>query len=198
MADKKLTELAAVTTLAESDPLLTVSSSASKKITAANLRKIVLAIQNLVAATTLAETDDLLVLDGTDPKSMTLPNFRTLMGNLINLKDFEEEATTPSSSAGVLTLNMELGNSFDVTLDENVTSLVLSNPPATGNFGSITLILRQDGTGGFTFAWLAAIKWDGGTAPTISSGANEIDIYTIITRDAGTTWFGFTGGQAFA
>jgi len=160
MADKKLSALDAVTTLAEADPILTVAAGLSKKITAANLRKV--------------------------------------MGNLIELKDFEETTASPSSSVGVLTLDLENGNTFDVTLTENVTSLVLNNPPVSPKAGSVTLILRQDATGGRTFAWLAAIKWDGGTAPTISSAANAIDIYTLITKDGGTTWFGFTGGKAFA
>lgn len=114
------------------------------------------------------------------------------------IKDYSETRTTPSSSSGTLTLDLETGNVFEVTLTENVTTLTLSNPPASGKAGSLTLILKQDGTGGRTFAWPAAVKSAGGTDPTISSAANAIDIYTLLTTDGGTTWFVFTGGKAFS
>lgn len=114
------------------------------------------------------------------------------------IKDYAETRTTPSSSSGTLTLNLENGNVFEVTLTENVTTLTLSNPPASGKAGSLTLILKQDGTGGRTFAWPAAVKSAGGTDPVISSAANAIDIYTLLTTDGGTTWYVFTGGKAFS
>jgi len=114
------------------------------------------------------------------------------------IKDYAETLTTPSSSSGTLTLNLENGNVFEVTLTENVTTLTLSNPPASGKAGSLTLILKQDATGGRTFAWPAAVKSAGGTDPTISSAANAVDIYTLLTTDAGTTWYVFTGGKAFS
>lgn len=114
------------------------------------------------------------------------------------IKDYAETLTTPSSSSGTLTLNLENGNVFEVTLTENVATLTLSNPPASGKAGSLTLILKQDATGGRTFAWPAAVKSAGGTDPTISSAANAVDIYTLLTTDAGTTWYVFTGGKAFS
>lgn len=114
------------------------------------------------------------------------------------IKDYSETRATPSSSAGTLTLDMTTANVFEVTLTENVTTLTISNPPASGKAGSLTLILKQDGTGSRTFAWPASVKSAGGTDPTISSAANAIDIYTLLTTDAGTTWYVFTGGQAFA
>ena len=113
------------------------------------------------------------------------------------IKDYAETRTTPSSSAGTLTLDLANGNVFEVTLTENVTTLTLSNPPATGKAGSLTLILKQDATGGRTFAWPAAVKSAGGTDPVISSAANAVDIYSLLTTDAGTTWYVFTGGKAF-
>ena len=114
------------------------------------------------------------------------------------IKDYAETRTTPSSSSGTLTIDLTNGNVFEVTLTENVTTLTLSNPPASGKAGSLTLILKQDATGGRTFAWPAAVKSAGGTDPVISSAANAVDIYSLLTTDAGTTWYVFTGGKAFA
>ena len=116
----------------------------------------------------------------------------------LEFKDYAETRTTPSSSAGTLTLDIENGNIFEVTLTENVTTLNINNPPASGKAGSFTLILKQDGTGGYTVTWPAAVKWAGGTAPTLSSGPNDIDIITFLTTDAGTAWYGMTAGLDFS
>jgi hypothetical protein len=110
------------------------------------------------------------------------------------LKDYAETVTTPSSSSGTLVLDLENGNTFEVTLTENVTTLTISNPPATGHVGPLTLILIQDGTGGWTVSWPSSFKWPGGTAPTLSTGANEEDVITAFTTNAGTKWRAFLAG----
>ena len=154
-------------------------------------------------------TDNALVrFDGTTGTSIKNSGWLLDNSNVLNaqdavlqrpeIKDYAETRATPSSSAGTLTLDMTTANVFEVTLTENVTTLTLSNPPATGKAGSLTLILKQDATGSRTFAWPAAVKSAGGTDPVISSAANAIDIYTLLTTDAGTTWYVFTGGKAFS
>ena len=114
------------------------------------------------------------------------------------LKDFSETSTTPMVSAGALTLDLELGNVFEVTLSQNVTTLALANPPASGRAGTCTLILKQDATGGRTLAWPTSVRWAGGLPPLVTLAANAVDIYAFITRDGGTTWYGFPGGQDFS
>jgi hypothetical protein len=114
------------------------------------------------------------------------------------LKDFSEARTTPVIGAGVLTLDLEAGNVFEVVLSEDVTSLALLNPPASGSAGSITLILHQDGTGGRTLAWPASVRWPGGAAPSVTGTAGAVDVLSFVTTDGGTTWFGFLGGKDFS
>ena len=114
------------------------------------------------------------------------------------LKDFSETSTTPVISSGSLTLDLETGNVFEVTLTEDVTSLILANPPAAGSAGSATMILKQDATGGRTLAWPGSVRWAGGVAPIVTSAANAIDICAIVTRDGGATWFGFLAGKDFS
>lgn len=106
------------------------------------------------------------------------------------IKDFAVTHTTPSSSSGTLTLDCENGNSFAVTLTENVTTVTLSNPPASGNHGQISILFTQDGTGGWTVTWPASVLWPGGTAPTISAAASAVDRVSLATVDGGTTWYG--------
>ena len=94
-----------------------------------------------------------------------------------------------SSSSGTLTIDLETGNSFSTTLTENITTLTISNPPATGTYGQFTLEVTQDGAGGaYTLAQPASVKAPGGTAPVISTGNDAIDELTYRTRDGGTTW----------
>jgi len=76
--------------------------------------------------------------------------------------------------------------------------LILAQPPAPGRAGSCSIILRQDSTGGRTLAWPGAVKWAGGAPPSLTSAADAIDVYALITRDGGETWLGFPGGQDFS
>ena len=36
--------------------------------------------------------------------------------------------------------------------------------------------------------------WAGGTAPELSTGANDVDVFVFFTVNAGTTYYGFTAG----
>jgi len=113
------------------------------------------------------------------------------------LLDYAIKHNSVSSAAGVLTLNLTTGNSFVTTLTENVTSVVLSNPPATGNYGQFVIKIIQDGAGGaFTVTWPASVKWPAGTAPVITTSNGAIDEITLRTIDAGTEWRG-SFSQAF-
>lgn len=114
------------------------------------------------------------------------------------IKDYAETVSTPVSSAGTLTIDLTAGNVAEVTLTENVTTLNLNNPPATGKAGSLTMILKQDATGSRTVTWPASVKWAGGTAPTLSTAASSIDVLTFVTIDAGTTWYAFLAGGGMA
>jgi len=114
------------------------------------------------------------------------------------LRDYSETSPTPGISAGTLILDFESGNVFEILLTQDVTSLLLLHPPAAGRAGSCSLILRQDATGGRTLNWPASVKWPSGAPPTISSAANAVDVYSLVTRDGGATWYGFAGGQDFS
>lgn len=114
------------------------------------------------------------------------------------LRDYAETSPVAAISGGSLTLDLESGNVFEVTLTQDVTSLSLVHPPLTGRAGSCSLIVRQDATGGRTFTWPASVKWAGGAPPAITSTADAIDVFALVTRDGGGTWYGFPGGQDFS
>jgi hypothetical protein len=112
------------------------------------------------------------------------------------LKDYAEAVTSPAISSGTLTLNLEQGNVFTVSLNANIATLTISNPPASGRAGSFTLIFTADGTAR-AVTWGGAIQWPGGTAPTLTSANGKVDVLTFITTDGGTTWRGFVSGQNY-
>ena len=114
------------------------------------------------------------------------------------LLDYAIKHSSVSSAAGILTLDLTTGNSFVTTLTENITTVTISNPPATGNYGQFVIKIIQDGAGGaFTVTWPASVIWPGGTAPVITTSNGAIDEITLRTIDAGTEWRG-SFSQAFA
>lgn len=149
-------------------------------------------------------------------------NFVDFLITRAEIKDVAVTVTSPASSSGTLVLDLENGNAFDVTLTEDVTTLTLDNPPATGKVGTITLIARQDGTGGHDITWPASVVWnkdvtsklqleesssvlllEDGTGgillePSEDSvqftDADSISIYTLKTFNAGTTWYAIIAG----
>lgn len=111
------------------------------------------------------------------------------------IRDYSETSSSPTISAGTLTLNLETSNIFTVSLNAAFT-LAITNPPASGSGGAFTLILTADGTAR-SITWGSAVKWPGGTPPTLTSTLNKVDIFTFVTTDAGASWYGFNSGQNF-
>ena len=106
-----------------------------------------------------------------------------------------EVKTAPTISSGVLALNCALGNVFHVSLNAAITSITFSNIPASGTAYGLTLAFTMDGTAR-AVTWPAAVKWSGGTAPTLTSTNAKVDIFVLTTWDA-TTRYAMVGGQNF-
>lgn len=110
------------------------------------------------------------------------------------LTGLRETRTTPSISGGTLTLDCSAGNVFAVSLNANITTLSFTNVPAAGTAYGLTLALTADGTAR-TVTWGSAVKWPGGTAPTLTSTNGKVDVFVLSTWDGGTTWYAVVGGQ---
>jgi len=104
---------------------------------------------------------------------------------------------TATISAGTLTLDLNTGAlAFRVTRNANISTLTISNPPISGASYSFTLIFDANGTS-YTITWPAAVKWPGGTAPTITTTASRSDMFVFYTNNGGTTWYAMTAAQNF-
>lgn len=137
------------------------------------------------------------ILHANNYSSYALPlSGGTMTGGIsfVSGQKYYETYTTFSSSGGSLTINCNSGSVFQVTLTENVTSTTFSNAPSSGTAYGFTLRVIQ-GSPARTITWPAAVDWPGGTAPTLSSGSGDVDVFVFFTTDGGTTWYGFTAGQ---
>jgi hypothetical protein len=102
-----------------------------------------------------------------------------------------ETVNTVASSGATQTIPAVTSSTIsDITLSNNCT---FTFPTATAGT-SFTLVLRQDGTGGRTATFPAGTKWASAIAPTVTSTASAVDVFTFLCVN-GVVWMGFTGGQ---
>ena len=130
-------------------------------------------------------------LQSADTLTLTSPTITTP-----TITGLNEVKTAPTIASGVLALNCALGNVFHVSLNAAITSITFSNIPASNTAYGLTLAFTMDGTAR-AVTWGSAIKWSGGTAPTLTSTSTKVDIFVLTTWDGGTTWYAMTGGQNF-
>ena len=106
---------------------------------------------------------------------------------------FSEEYAAVTSSSNAVSLDLRTAGNFSHDLTEN-TTISFANPAASGKVSGATLRIIQGSTAR-TITWNSSIKWAADTAPTLSTGDNDVDIFTFYTVDEGATYYGFTAGQ---
>ena len=105
-----------------------------------------------------------------------------------------EESTAITSSSNAATINLRDGDNFTHTLSENVT-YTFSNPAASGKVSAFSLKVTQDSSAR-TITWPSSVDWAAATAPTLTTTSGGVDVFVFVTYDGGTTYYGFTAGQA--
>jgi len=109
---------------------------------------------------------------------------------------FSEEYAAVTSSSNAVSINLRTANNFSHTLTEN-TTISFANPAASGKVSAFTLKVIQDSSAK-TITWHSSIKWAGDTAPTLSTGNGEVDVFCGYTVDGGTNYYMFTAGQVMS
>ena len=106
---------------------------------------------------------------------------------------FVQSAVTTRSDSGnsstAQTIDWSTANVRKSTLTDNCTYTFTA--PGTGA-GVLVLEVAQDATGSRTVTWPGTVHWSGGTAPTLTTTASKVDIFTFYYN--GTTYFGVTSG----
>ncbi len=98
------------------------------------------------------------------------------------------------TDGATITLDWSAGNVHSVTLGGNRT-IAFSNV-ADGMV--LTFIVKQDATGSRLLTWPATVEWPGGTAPTLTTTPNRIDIFSFVRFAADTNEFGQTVGLNYS
>lgn len=136
-------------------------------------------------ATALAATADgtggVTTVDGT----ATLTN-KTLTNPTVT--NYVETAYVANTSTAI-TLALTDGTVQVLTLTGSPT---ITMPTAVA--GKSFIIYLKTGAGSYTVTW-STVQWAGGTAPTITSTASKMDIYSFFSD--GTNWYGVTVGQNY-
>lgn len=98
-----------------------------------------------------------------------------------------ERQYTNAAATGTVTLDLTAYDTFRLTAVGNVT-IALSNPPPVGTAKRFVLRFIQDAAVGRTLTLPASMQPDGGTAPTLNTGANTSTSIEARTTDAGTSY----------
>ena len=105
----------------------------------------------------------------------------------INLKDYGEITNALGDLAGGTDdIALTVGNVVTATVSTGTQTFTFSNPTASDEGCSFTLILTDGGSQ--TINWPASVDWAGGSAPSLT--ASGVDILVFLTTDAGTIWHG--------
>lgn len=100
-------------------------------------------------------------------------------GGVSSFTGAQRGAITTLSSGSTITPDFASNNFFTVTLTQSTTFARPTNL-VPGQAGVIFLV--QDATGSRTAAWNVAYKFPGGTAPTLSTAANTVDMLTYVVK----------------
>jgi len=109
------------------------------------------------------------------------------------IKGYFETDQAVTSSSGVITIDLDSGNTGTITLTENITDIDFTNVPTNG-VSSFTLQITQDTTDRTVAINAVTVnggsdvtaKTAGGAGFTMSTGSGAIDLVTFLFVDAGT------------
>ena len=104
-------------------------------------------------------------------------------------------AQTVTSSSASLSINCASGMEVDLTLNASITSLAVSNWPAAGAVGTLTLNVTNGGSYTIT-GWPGTTRWTQGVAPSLTAGGRDTII--LASSDGGSTFRGFIAAQAMS
>lgn len=205
MANIKISEMTAAGAASGTQEFEVNDGGTTKKVTGAQIAAYVngeLTLADLGITSSAAEINytDITTL-GTSEASKVVTadaNGDVTLAAELKATSYNESYVAVTSSGAATTVNCETGNSFSHVLTE-ATTFTFSNPPASGTAYTMSIEIIQDASAsGFTVTWPASVDFPAATAPTLTATASAVDVFVFTTRDSGTTWYGFTAGQALA
>lgn len=156
----------------------------------------ILATRDVIAGTALTGGGPLSADVTLNADQATAANWRgNVADKLLNPNAvWSSMSETTLTDAATIAWDMQTGFDFIVTLSANRT---LANPTNTKVGQKGRLIIQQDATGSRTVTWGANYKFANGTAPTLSTAANALDVLYYDVRSS-TYIIISLAGRAFA
>jgi hypothetical protein len=112
--------------------------------------------------------------------------------------DYALETTAKGNLGATPTFDYAAGNVQTGTLSADITTFTVSNWPATGRYGKLSVILTQDASTARTVDWSNEVDaWSDGAEPDLSTLSSRHHII-LETLDGGTTVYGYRAGGNFA
>jgi hypothetical protein len=118
----------------------------------------------------------------------------TNLSNLWTVRANNFYANQVSVTATASTTINTIYNVTQLTLSASITTLTFSGIQSSTIATMWTVVVLGQGTS-YSITWPAAVKWPGGTAPTLTTTLNKRDIYQFLTYDGGTTIYAIIVGQ---
>ena len=146
---------------------------------------------------TTTGSNQIVIGKSADASSATVSNEITLGNTSINrfrIPGAGIDNTSAALSGTTPSVDVGARDTYTLTTSGN-TTFTFTGAPSSGQVGTFSLIITAGGT--HTLTWPASVDWAGGTAPD-APASGEKDIYTFMTVDGGTTWYGFLAGDAMA
>lgn len=139
-------------------------------------------------------------IGGTGSSSLTTGTFGLLMlatSTWNQGRALVSNSQSVTASSASLAIDMSLGWDVELTLSATVTSFTVSNWPASGIAGRLTLNISSTGAYNIT-GWPGTTYWAAGNKPTITSGNGSKDTIVITSNQGGTVFRGFLCSQAMS
>lgn len=111
---------------------------------------------------------------------------------IINVEVFNATHIALGNVAGAATINTQQGTYFSANTSGACT-WTFAGGPDSSRATAFTLELTCGGgnTGAaYTQTWPASVRWQNGTAPTLTRGEANVDVLVFMTDDGGTNWRG--------
>jgi hypothetical protein len=102
----------------------------------------------------------------------------------------EREVRVAGGTGGSYTINLQSGNYFTRTFNQNAT-ISVSNVPASGT--AQAFIFDITNAGSYTITWMTGVRWPSGIAPSLTASGR--DILGFFTHDGGANWNGIIIGK---
>jgi hypothetical protein len=103
------------------------------------------------------------------------------------LQALRESYSSPTISSGTLTLDLSVANNFYTSLNAAITTLSITNVPASTMEAFFKLELTSDGTAR-AITWPGSFTWLSGSAPSVPSTNGAKTVLVAYTKDGGTSW----------